>query len=71
MDADSKRVLAVVEESCICAPAAGAGEEERKGEREWSKMGENLCPENHEHCGSEAVNQCECTRSCMELAEST
>lgn len=35
MDADSKRVLAVVKETCICAPATGAGEEDREGDREW------------------------------------
>lgn len=39
MDADSKRVLAVVKETCICAPATGAGEEDREGDREWISGG--------------------------------
>lgn len=56
MDVDLKRVLVVVEEFCICVLVVGVGEEERKGEREWSKMGENFCLENYEYCGSEVVN---------------
>jgi len=39
VDADSKRVLAVVKETCICVPKTGAGEKEREGDREWISGG--------------------------------